>query len=235
MMSVPGKFYLPDLIMHAGALFSLSTVTVSAESVRGSTPGVRVTWNTTVPPECVATVTVEFRTSSRGPVVVTYTTTNTSQTELIQTGLQCATNYYISVVVTGDGLHLTLSSRQVQVLVGGREIVWFYLQLNLIRWWLSCTDLPVPSGVRAEVTADNTSIRVSWKWSCQNVPDLLRVDYQPEGGSRIMHTVDNTAATSATLPNLLCNTIYTIWVHYVQNGMGTSVSRMVYLPARGMY
>ena len=237
MMSVPGKFYLPDLIAHAGAQFSLSSFTVSAESVRGSTPGVRVIW-TTVPPECVASVTVEFRTSSRGPVVVTYTTTNTSQTEVIQTSLQCATNYYISVVVTGetsDCLHLTLNSRQVQVLVGGREIVWFYLQLNLIRWWLSCTDLPVPSGVRAEVTADNTSIRVLWKWSCQNVPGLLRVDYQPEGGSRIMHTVDNTVATSATLPNLRCNTMYTIWVHYVQNGMSTSVSRMVYLPARGMY
>ena len=75
------------------------------------------------------------------------------------------------------------------------------------------TDLPIPSGVEAEVTADNTSIRVSWEWSCQSVPDLLRVDYQPEGSSRIMHTVGNTAATSATLTNLQCNTIYTIWVH----------------------
>ena len=97
---------------------------------------------------------------------------------------------------------------------------------------MSCTDLPVPSGVRAEVTADNTSIRVSWKWSCQNLPDLLRVHYQPEGGSLMVYTVDNTAATSATLSNLQCNTIYTIWVHYVQNGTGTSVSRMVYLPAK---
>ena len=133
MMSEPGKFYLPDLIAHAAGQFSISTVTVSAESVRGSTPGVRVTWRTTVPPECMTSMTVEFRlTSSRGPVVVTYTTTNTSQTEIIQTGLQCATNYYIRVVVSGetsDGQHLTLSGRQVRVLVGGREIVWFYLQL----------------------------------------------------------------------------------------------------------
>ena len=97
------------------------------------------------------------------------------------------------------------------------------------------TDIPVPVGVEAEVTADNTSIRVSWEWLCQSVPDLLRVDYQPEGSSRIMHTVDNTAATSATLTNLQCNTIYTIWVHYAQNEMGASVSKMVYLPARGMY
>ena len=120
MMSVPGKF---DLIAHAGAQFLLSTVTLSAESVGGSTPGVRVTWSTTVPPECVASVRVEFRTSSRGPVVVTYTTTNTSQTEVIQTGLQCATNYYIHIEITGEtsyGLHLVLRTTQMQVFTGGK-------------------------------------------------------------------------------------------------------------------
>ena len=111
--------------MHPVTQFHFSTVTVSAESVGGSTPGVRVTWSTTLPPECVASVTVNFRTSSRGPVVATYTTTNTSQTEFIQTGLQCATSYYITVVVTGEtsDVHPTLNSRQVQVLVGGKEIV----------------------------------------------------------------------------------------------------------------
>ena len=90
-----------------------------------STPAVKVTWNTTAPPECVASVRVDFRTSSLGPPVATYTTTNTSQTEVIQTGLQCGTNYYISVVVTGatsDGIHTTRSSRQVQVLVGGKKL-----------------------------------------------------------------------------------------------------------------
>ena len=79
--------------MHAVTQFHFRDVTVSAEAVVGSTPGVRVTWSTTVPPECVASVRVEFRTSRHGPVVATYTTTNTSQTEVIQTGLQCATNY----------------------------------------------------------------------------------------------------------------------------------------------
>ena len=50
----------------------------------------------------MASVRVEFRTSSRGTVVANYTTTNiSSQTLVIQTGLQCATNYYITVVVTG--------------------------------------------------------------------------------------------------------------------------------------
>ena len=112
--------------MHTAAQLSLILSTVSAESVGGTTPGVRVTWKTTTPPECVTSVRVEFRNESYGPVVATYTATNTSQTEVIQTGLQCATNYYITVVVTGetlDGLHLTVISRQVQVVVGGEETV----------------------------------------------------------------------------------------------------------------
>ena len=112
--------------MHAAVQFYNCYVTVSAESVGGSTPGARVTWNTTVPPECVTYVTVEFRTSSRGSVIANYTTTNTSQTEIIQTGLQCATYYYIRVVVTGGpGGTLMLSPRKnniVQVLVGGIQL-----------------------------------------------------------------------------------------------------------------
>ena len=145
---------------------------LSAESVGGSIPGVRVTWNTTVPPECVASVRVEFRTYSHGPVVATYTTTNTSQTEVIQTGLQCATNYYIRVVVTGElrtpgGMPATpmLSPRQdVQVLVGGNETA--CMQFNPDALWLChYADIPVPVQVRAEATADNRSIRVSWEWS----------------------------------------------------------------------
>ena len=68
------------------------------------------------------TVTVEFRNESYGPVVATYTTTNTSQSEVIQTGLQCATVYYINVIITGNPEVVTskLRSRQIQVLVGGK-------------------------------------------------------------------------------------------------------------------
>ena len=73
-------------------------------------------------------VTVEFRTSSHGPLLANYTTANTSQTEIIQTGLQCATYYYTRVVVTGGpGGTLMLNPRQnnliVQVLVGGKATV----------------------------------------------------------------------------------------------------------------
>ena len=112
--------------MHAAAQFVSSTVTASAENVDGSTPAARVTWSTTIPPQCVASVRVEFRTQSHGSVVANYTTTNTSQTEVIQTGLQCDTSYYITVVVTGvtsDGVRPTVSSGSVRVLIGGKEIV----------------------------------------------------------------------------------------------------------------
>ena len=113
------------IIAHTAVQFSLSNnVTVSAANVRGfSTPAARVTWSTTAPPQCVASVRVDFRNSSRGPVVATYTTNSTSQTEVIQTGLQC-TIYYITVVVTGQpgGTHVTLNSRPAQVAVGGKNI-----------------------------------------------------------------------------------------------------------------
>ena len=95
--------------------------------------------------------------------------------------------------------------------------------------------IPVPVGVRAEATADNTSIRVSWEWSCQGVLDLVRVHYQPEGESLMMYTVNNTTATSTTLPNLQCNMKYTVWVDVRGSQINkTSVPKKVYLPARGM-
>ena len=108
--------------MHAAAQFSSPdyTVTVSAESVDGPTPAVKVTWNTTVPPQCVGSVRVNFRTASSGPIVANYTTNSTAETEIIQTGLQCAMNYYIRVVVTGEfAIRPRQTSDQIQVLVGG--------------------------------------------------------------------------------------------------------------------
>ena len=101
-----------------------------------------------------------------------------------------------------------------------------------------CTDIPTPVRVRVEVTADNTSIRVSWEWSLQGVPmciDRVKVRYQPEGGSLMMYTVDNTTVTSATLSNLQCNTKYTIWVYAEDRTGKTSLPRMVSLPARGRH
>ena len=109
--------------LHAAAEFSLHTVIVSAERVDGPTPGARVTWNTTAPPECVASVRVEFRTSSHWSVVRSYTTTNTSGTEVIQTGLQCATTYYIGVVVAGVPSLGRVSGSQVEVVFEGRICV----------------------------------------------------------------------------------------------------------------
>ena len=100
-----------------------------AESVGGSNPGARVTWNTTLPPECVTSVRVDFRTTTNGVLVATYTTTSTSQTEVIQTGLQCGASYNTRVVVAGEPtyqgvpLQQFLLSNQVQVFIGGKQIV----------------------------------------------------------------------------------------------------------------
>ena len=64
--------------------------------------------------------------------------------------------------------------------------------------------------------------------------DSVRVDYQPEGGSQMMYTVDNATATSATLSNLPCNTQYTISVVAAGGMTGKrSLIRAVSLPARG--
>ena len=205
-----------------------------------------MTWNTTVPPECVAFVTVQFRTSILGPAVATYTTTNTSQTEVIQTGLQCGTDFYITVTVNStieiqSRMNATRSSQMQVLLVDGGNVSYYKcawgVSLIVVHY---CTGVPSPVGVRAEVTADNTSIRVSWQWQSQNVSicvDLIRVHYQPEGGSLMNHTVGNsTATTSAILPNLQCDTNYTIWVE----ARGGQISRwslhsaMVYLPAKSM-
>ena len=112
--------------MHAAVQFSLSyTVTVNAESVDGPRPAARVTWNTSAPPQCVASVMVDFRTSSKGPVITSNTTNTSSQTEIIQSDLQCGTYYYITVNVTGkklNGILPTVSSRPMQVLVGSKRL-----------------------------------------------------------------------------------------------------------------
>ena len=96
---------------------------MSAESVVGSTPGVRVTWSTTALPECVVSVRVEFRSSRYGPVVTSYTTTNISGTQVIQSRLQCATEYYVrvfAIAVSRLG-GVQLLSIQERVVVGGKE------------------------------------------------------------------------------------------------------------------
>ena len=122
------NFYLM-IFTHADAQFRSSNLTVRAESVGGSTPGAEVAWSTTLPPECVVSVAVNFRTTTDGVLAATNITTNTSQTEVIQTGLQCGTSYYTRVVITGEPtyqgvpLEQLLFSSQVQVFIGGKEIV----------------------------------------------------------------------------------------------------------------
>ena len=102
------------------------------------------------------------------------------------------------------------------------------------------TDIPTPVRVRAEATADNTSIRVLWEWSYQGelmCIESARVDYQQEGVfSPLMYIMASVMATSATLSNLQCNTRYTINVYAEWGGrFGTrSIFRVVTLPTRGI-
>ena len=113
------------IFTHADAQFLSSNLTARAESVGGSNPGARVTWNTTLPPDCVTSVSVNFRTTANGVLEAINSTTNTSQTEIIQTGLQCATSYNITVVASGkpryQGVPIDqfLSSNKVQIFIGG--------------------------------------------------------------------------------------------------------------------
>ena len=120
---IASNIILPFPFYAAAAQFRSSTVTMSAESVGGSTPGVRVTWSTTAPPACVVFVRVVFRRSTHGSVVTSYTTTNTSGTQVIQSTLQCATEYYVQVyVIAGSQLDgIQRQSNQEQVVVGGKE------------------------------------------------------------------------------------------------------------------
>ena len=106
--------------MHTAADFSSYTAVVNAERVDGqATPAIRVTW-VIIEPECIALIRVEFRTSSRGSVVRSYTTTDASQTELVESCLQSNTTYYIRVIVTGIGSLGSLRSAEVAVRAGGK-------------------------------------------------------------------------------------------------------------------
>ena len=87
-----------------------------------STPAVRVTWRGAVPPECVASVRIVFRRRGLGSVT-SYTTTSTSGTQVIQSPLQCSTEYYVRVFVAAlqrlGGI--LQQSMQKRVVVGGKE------------------------------------------------------------------------------------------------------------------
>ena len=113
------------IFTHADAQFRSFNLTVSVESVGGTTPAGRVTWNTALPPECVTSVLVNFK-NNIGVVVATNTTTDASQTEVIQTGLRCGTSYKIEVVVSGkptyEGVPFLqiLSSNEVRLFIGGK-------------------------------------------------------------------------------------------------------------------
>ena len=73
----------------------------------------------------MTSVRVVFRRSTHGAEVTSYTTTNTSGTQVIQSPLQCGTEYYVRVFVTGvqrlGGVQR--GSIQKRVVVGGKKRV----------------------------------------------------------------------------------------------------------------
>ena len=115
---------LPKLFVFYFAAFDFLSynVTLSAESLNESTPAVRVTWRSAVPPECVASVEIVFIRSGVGSVT-NYTTTNTSGTQVIQSPLQCATEYYVRVFIVAVQRLGGVQERSMQkrVVVGGKE------------------------------------------------------------------------------------------------------------------
>ena len=115
------KFYVYAYTFAEFILLGNVTI-MSAESVNGSTPGVRVTWNITVPAECVALVRVKFRLRLQGEIVSSYNTTNVSENEIIQTDLKCGTTYYIRVVVdqSENDTGTWKNQRTDKVFVGGK-------------------------------------------------------------------------------------------------------------------
>ena len=161
-------------------------------------------------------------------------------TEATLTDLENHTCYTITVVATaGEHRREGVVRTVLPQLQGKPYDKCLHIQiLNEVIFQLQ--DIPRPVGVRAEATADNSSIRVSWQWSPQGVlvcVSNVRVCYQPEGGSLMMYTVDNTAAIRVILSNLQCNTKYTVWIQVRGSSTGRrrSPSRTVYLPGRGMY
>lgn len=78
-------------------------------------PGVRIAWNTTIPPQCIQLIKVNNETD------VLYTTINAIQMEAILSDLHCDRRYNIHITIEGkyDDGHYKAWSRSVPVHVGG--------------------------------------------------------------------------------------------------------------------
>jgi len=231
---------------HSVTLVPPTPIEVNILKINASSVTVVWRWNNSGPAlNCFNTTTVTYHHEGGGES--SQELSDPAATETILTGLQCNATYTITVVATAGGHRRESVARTVNLPRQGIPH-WVYYCIHMFNLNLNgiCTDLPHPIGVRAEATADNTSIRVSWQWLCKNLLtylDLVQVRYKPEGGSLMVYTVGNTTvgnttATSAFLSNLQCNTKYNITV-YVESGSNktgnTSVPMMISLPARGMY
>ena len=71
----------------------------------------------------MTSVRVVFRSSTVGAEVTRYTTTNTSGTQVIQSPLQCGTEYYVRVLVVAVQRLGGVQQQSIQkrVVVGGKD------------------------------------------------------------------------------------------------------------------
>ena len=200
---------------------------------------VMVVWQWTksgAAPDCINATHVTYHPEGGGEFSLQLS--DPTATEATLTGLQCNTSYTITVVATA-GEHERMSVART-AFVPLQGTLWpMYQYLIVTENHFSLLDIPTPDEVRAEVTPDNTSIRVSWEWSHQGVlmcVNFVRVHYRLEEDSLMVYPVDNTTATSATLPSLQCNTKYTISVH-ARGGLNSTRSSFISasLPARGVH
>ena len=99
--------------------FGAPVITSAVRNDDGS-PGARVKWNTTIPPECITSVTVISQYSSNH-----YTPPTIMQTdEATLSGLLCNTvyNFLVRVYHLHSGIRIAVGSNTVPVHVGGMYI-----------------------------------------------------------------------------------------------------------------
>jgi len=155
--------------------------------------GAKIKWNTTIPPECISSVTVVSQFPADD-----YTPPNIMQTdEATLSGLRCDTIYNFRVRVRRR-LHTDVNPAATSNIVSVHVGV-----------------PPTPVNVTAAATANG--VVVSWGWNCGLLQCLheIQVVYQPQGGTeRVLNQISK-SATSTTLQNLQNNTQYTLYIRTI--------------------
>jgi len=186
-------------------------VITSAVRHDDGSPGVKVKWTTTIPPECILNVTVWSQYGDH------HTSTNVTQTdEATLSDLRCDTQYDLALRVYHLPTRSAVFSNTVSVYVGVP---------------------PTPVNLIAAATANNAGIVASWGWNHGLFQCLYQVQlvYQPEGSDERVIDLGKQLATITTLQNLQPNRQYTIYVNTVgTNGTRAQTQNVTLLVGRGI-